>query len=91
MPGQAIRLAGRVGDQLRRYVGVEIDPIVSREASRFATKWVEFDASRTTQELGVAFRPALESLYDTVRWLAEAGHIDPAKAPRFTHPGCGRH
>ena len=91
VPGQAIRLAGRIGDQLRRYVGVEIDPIVSREASRFATQWVEFDASRTTQELGVAFRPALESLYDTVRWLAEAGHIDPAKAPRFTHPGRGRH
>ncbi len=91
LPGRAIRLAGRVGDQLRRFAGVEIDPIVSREASRFATQWVEFDASRTTKELGVEFRPALESLKDTVRWLAEAGHVDPAKAPRFTHPGRGRH
>lgn len=90
VPGQAIRLAGRVGDQLRRYVGLEIDPIVSREASRFATQWVEFDASQTTQTLGVPFRPAVESLYDTVRWLAETGHVDPSRALRFTHPGRGR-
>lgn len=90
LPGRAIRLAGRVGDQLRRFGGVEIDPIVSREASRFATQWVEFDASRATKELGIEFRSALESLKDTVRWLAAAGHVDPAKALRFTHPGRGR-
>jgi nucleoside-diphosphate-sugar epimerase len=90
VPGEAIRLAGRVGDQLRRYVGMEIDPIVSREASRFATQWVALDASRTTKELGVTFRPALESLSDTVRWLAQAGHVDPSRALRFTHPGRGR-
>jgi dihydroflavonol-4-reductase len=90
LPGGAVRLAGRVGDQLRRFAGAEIDPIVSREASRFATQWVAFDASRTTKELGVGFRPPLESLQDTVRWLAEAGHVDAAKALRFTHPGRGR-
>lgn len=90
LPGSAIRLAGRVGDQLRRYVGLAIDPIVSAEASRFATQWVEFDAGETTRTLGVAFRPARESLYDTVRWLAEQGHVDPARVPRFTHPGRGR-
>jgi hypothetical protein len=69
---------------------MEIDPIVSREASRFATQWVALDASRTTKELGVTFRPALESLSDTVRWLAQAGHVDPSRALRFTHPGRGR-
>ncbi|MBY0400589.1 NAD-dependent epimerase/dehydratase family protein [Myxococcota bacterium] len=90
VPGPAIRLAGRVGDQLRRYAGLEIDPVVSREASRFATQWVELDASRTTKTLGTAFRPALESLYDTVRWLAENGHVEPSRALRFTHPGRGR-
>lgn len=90
VPGSAIRFAGRVGDQLRRFAGVEIDPIISREASRFATQWVAFDASRATRELGVHFRPALESLKDTIRWLAEKGHVDPARALRFTHPGRGR-
>jgi nucleoside-diphosphate-sugar epimerase len=90
VPGQAIRLAGRIGDQLRRYAGASIDPIVSREASRFATQWVELDASHTTETLGIRFRPALESLSDTVRWLAANGHVDPSRALRFTHPGRGR-
>lgn len=90
VPGQAIRLAGRVGDQLRRFAGIEIDPIVSREASRFATQWTPLDASGTTRALGIRFRPVLDSLYDTVRWLAEAGHVDPSRALRFTHPGRGR-
>jgi len=90
IPGQAFRLAGRLGDQLRRYVGADIDPIVSREASRFATQWVEFDARPTTTALGVTFRPALESLYDTVRWLAERSLVEPSRALRFTHPGRGR-
>ncbi|MBK7948778.1 MAG: NAD-dependent epimerase/dehydratase family protein [Deltaproteobacteria bacterium] len=90
VPGEAIRFAGRVGDQLRRFVGIELDAVVSREASRFATQWVELDASRTTEVLGVRFRPALESLADTVRWLAEHGHVDPSRALRFTHRGRGR-
>lgn len=90
VPGQAIRLAGRIGDQLRRYAGLEIDPVVSREASRFATQWVPLDAGAATRELGIDFRPALESLADTVRWLVEHGHVDPRKALRFTHPGRGR-
>jgi len=88
--GHDVKLLVRDGDQLRRYVGLEIDPIVSREASRFATQWVELDASQTTQTLGVPFRPTLESLYEGVRWLAETGHVDPSRALRFTHPGHGR-
>lgn len=90
IPGEAIRLAGRIGDQLRRYARLEIDPVVSREASRFATQWVPLDAGRTTRELGVAFRPPLDSLSDTIRWLAAHGHVDPKKALRFTHSGRGR-
>jgi len=90
LPGEAIRLAGRIGDQLRRFAFASIDPMMSREASRFATQWTPFDASRTTRELGVAFRPALESLADTVRSLAERGLVEPARALRFTHPGRGR-
>jgi dihydroflavonol-4-reductase len=37
------------------------------------------DASRTTELLGVRERPLLETVADTVRWMAAAGHI-PAKA-----------
>jgi dihydroflavonol-4-reductase len=41
-----------------------------------------FDSSRTTQDLGVAARPFDEVLRDTVRWLAEAGHITRKQAGR---------
>lgn len=88
LPGPAMRLLGRLGDRLR--VFVDIDPALSAEATRLATQWVAFDASRVTKDLGVEFRPPLETLFDTVEWLAKAGHIDPDRALRFTHPGRGR-
>ncbi len=88
LPGRAVRVMGRIGDQLRRFV--DVDPAISREATRLATQWVEFDASRATRELGVKFRDPIETLYDTVRWLAANGHVDPKHALRFTHPGRGR-
>lgn len=88
LPGPAMRAAGRLGDRLRRFV--DIDPAISAEATRLATQWVAFDAGRATKDLGIDFRPALETLFDTVRWMAEAGHIDPKRALRFTHPGRGR-
>jgi nucleoside-diphosphate-sugar epimerase len=40
------------------------------------------DASATTRELGVKARPLAESVRDTVRWLVEAGHIEPKHAGR---------
>ncbi len=88
LPGRAIRLLGRLGDRLRPLV--EIDPSISREATRLATQWVEFDASHATAELNIKFRDPHETLYDTVRWLAAEGRIDPQRALRFTHPGRGR-
>jgi hypothetical protein len=69
----------------------EIDPMMSREATRLATQWVEFDASAVTQDLDFELRDPIETLKDTVRFLAEAGHIDKERALRFTHPGRGRH
>lgn len=88
LPGRAVRLFGRLGDRLRPFV--DIDPAISREATRLATQWVEFDASHAVAELGVKFRDPHETLYDTVRWLAEKGHVDRDRALRFTHPGRGR-
>jgi nucleoside-diphosphate-sugar epimerase len=40
------------------------------------------DASATTAALGVEARPLDEALRDTVRWLAEAGHITAKQAGR---------
>ncbi len=88
LPGRAIRFVGRIGDRLRWLT--DIDPAISLEATRLATQWVEFDASQTTAKLGVKFRDPIETLNDTVRWLAQAGHVDKDRALRFTHPGRGR-
>ena len=67
-----------------------MDPALSREATRLATQWIAFDASRAESELGVMFRDPIETLMDTVRWMAAEGHIDEGRALRFTHPGLGR-
>ena len=32
----------------------------------------------------------IDTLYDAVEWLAEAGHIPKERALRWTHPGRGR-
>jgi nucleoside-diphosphate-sugar epimerase len=88
LPGGAVRFFGRLGDRLRRFV--DLDPTLSTEATRLATQWVAFDASRAERELGVKFRDPIETLMDTVRWLAQEGHVDPKRALRFTHRGRGR-
>lgn len=88
LPGRALRAMGRVGDALRPFVAV--DAALSREATRLATQWVEFDAGRAERDLGIKFRDPLETLNDTVRWLAQEGHVDADRALRFTHPGRGR-
>jgi dihydroflavonol-4-reductase len=41
------------------------------------------DDSKTRSELGFEPRPLEETLADTLRWLAGAGHIDPAEAGRL--------
>ncbi|MFK7898521.1 MAG: hypothetical protein AB8G23_21995 [Myxococcota bacterium] len=88
IPGPAIRAIGRIGDLVRPFV--DVDPSISKEATRLATRWVELDGSETERLLGVKFRPAKETLFDTVRWLASEGHVDRDRALRFTHPGRGR-
>lgn len=89
VPGRAVRAVGRVADMLRPFL--DLDPSISREATRLATQWVELDGSGTERLLGIKFRDPHETLFDTVRWLAAEGHIDKDRALRFTHPGRGRH
>ncbi len=52
------------------------------EGSRLVALDTRVDYSATVDELGVAGRSLAESMRDTVRWLAEAGHIDPRAAGR---------
>jgi dihydroflavonol-4-reductase len=52
------------------------------EGARLAALDTHVDHSATLDELGVPGRSLQDSMRDTVRWLAEAGHI--------THRAAGR-
>ena len=48
------------------------------EGSRFIAIDTRVDYSATVEDLGVSGRSLAESMRDTVRWLARAGHIKSA-------------
>lgn len=52
------------------------------EGARVVAMDTLVDHSATVDELGIGGRPLAESMRDTVRWLAEAGHIGPRAAGR---------
>jgi nucleoside-diphosphate-sugar epimerase len=52
------------------------------EGSRVIAFDTRVDYSATVDDLGVGGRPLAESMQDTVRWLAEAGHISTRVAGR---------
>jgi len=76
IPGPLLRAFGHVGDALKRVVDFAFP--LTFDAMEFATRWPGVDASRTTRELGLRFRPVDETYADTIRWLHRAGHL-PAK------------
>ncbi len=78
--GGMLRAFGRSMDALRRVV--DFDTVFTHEAMQFATQMVPTDYSKTTEELGVAFRDPAETLRDCVVWLYEAGHIPSKLAGR---------
>jgi hypothetical protein len=73
VPGTLMRLAGTLGDLVKRLY--EFNFPLTRDGMEFATRWPGADASRTTRELGLVFRPPEESYRDTVRWMFRAGHL----------------
>jgi hypothetical protein len=52
------------------------------EGSRLIATETRADYSATVDELGIRGRPLEESMRDTVRWLADAGHITTRTAGR---------
>lgn len=59
---------------------------LTRDAAEIMTTMVVTDDSATLDEVGVTLRPLRDSLVDTVRWLAAAGHL-PAKNAGRLAPG----
>ncbi len=77
IPGPLLRGLGHVGDVVKRVVDFNFP--LTADAMRYATQWPGTDASRTTDELGVVFRPQEETYRDTLRWMVRVGHLHPAQ------------
>jgi nucleoside-diphosphate-sugar epimerase len=81
VPGWLMRAAGSAGDVVKRVYDFNFP--LTRDAMEFATQWPGADASRTTRELGLAFRPVEETYRDTLAWLHRAGHLEARHVGRL--------
>lgn len=73
LPGWLLRAIGRLLDGVRRFRKVEAP--ITAEAMRIMTLCPHPDSGRITKHSGLTFRPADETLSDTLRWLVDAGHL----------------
>jgi dihydroflavonol-4-reductase len=71
MPGPLLRGFGHLGDAAKHVVDFAF-PLTS-DAMQYATRWPGVDASRTTRELGLRFRPVEETYADAIRWMHRSG------------------
>jgi nucleoside-diphosphate-sugar epimerase len=81
VPGWLMRAAGSVGDVVKRVYDFNFP--LTRDSMEFATQWPGADATRTTRELGLAFRPVAETYRDTLAWMYRAGHLDARHVGRL--------
>ena len=73
VPGGLLRAAGLAGDVVKRFY--DFDFPMTRDSMEFMTRWPGADAERTTRELGLHFRDAVETYRDTLIWMYQAGHL----------------
>jgi hypothetical protein len=67
-----------LGRQLdRRRQREEVDIPLSEEAAVIMTAGVPTDDGPTLADLGVGWRPVVETFRDVVGWLVEQGHLLP--------------
>jgi len=81
LPKPVLFAAASLLDQIRRVRSLSYP--LTRDAAEMMTTMVPTDDEPTLDELGVKLRPTRDSLEDTLRWLAEAGHLPAANAGRL--------
>jgi nucleoside-diphosphate-sugar epimerase len=84
VPGWLMRAAGSAGDVVKRVWDFNFP--LTRDSMEFATQWPGADASRTTRELGLVFRPVEETYRDTLRWMHRAGHLSAQQVGKLAAP-----
>lgn len=55
------------------------------EAVDFMTRWSPADSARVQAYTGLSFRPAQQTLADTIAWLVQAGHLSARDAGLLIH------
>ncbi len=81
MPGGVLRVAGRIGDLVKRVV--PFDYPLTYEAMSMATRSAPYDSEATCRDLGLAWRPVDTTLADSIRWLASHGDLKASHAGRL--------
>jgi nucleoside-diphosphate-sugar epimerase len=84
VPARLLMGLGRLLDLVKRVKYFEYP--LTYEAAMYMTHGVPTDDSATLADLGIEYRPTAETLADSVRWLVEAGHLDPKWAPALAPP-----
>lgn len=59
---------------------IPFDFALTRESVTMITQWTPASTEKTKRELGLTLRSGEETARDTLRWLAQAGHIKPKHA-----------
>ena len=81
LPKPVLYGAGSLLDLIRK-----VRPIaypLTRDAAEFMATMVPTDDETALRSLGITLRPLEETLTDTLRWLAAAGHLSPAQAGKL--------
>lgn len=81
VPHAAALATGRAADWARRRFGLELP--LSAEPIWLVANGAPTDASKARTELGIRFRPLRDTVSDTIRWLADAGHVTPRQAGKL--------
>ena len=82
-PAPLMRLAGSVGDQIKKVWDFEFP--LTRDGMEFATGWPGTAPDPDTEALGVDFRTARTTYRDTVRWMNRAGHLPDRLVGKLAH------
>jgi nucleoside-diphosphate-sugar epimerase len=81
LPGSLMIMTGALLDAARRVHRFRYP--LTRDAAEFVRSLVPSDDGPALDALGLTLRPVEESVADTLRWLAAAGHLAPARAGRL--------
>lgn len=73
IPGSVLRGAGRMMDLVRHVMPVPYP--LSHESTLIVTRFPPCDSSRLLNKTGMQFRPAQETLSDTVTWLRQQAYL----------------